>query len=180
MARELEIIVEKLQSGDERFYKSIFYEYYAALTFFANKYVKDLETAKEIVQELFVKIYERRFSIKIDSSFKSYLYKAVHNSCINHINHVLVREHHHQQIKYQNDEKYVLSEETVDLSELEHKIYLEIENLPSQCKKIFRLNRFEGMCNADIAEQLNLSKRTVETQISKALKILRNKLSGYY
>jgi len=179
LARELEIILEKLQSGDERFYKSVFYEYYAALTYFANKYVNDLDVSREIVQDLFVKLYERRYSLKIESSFKSYLYKAVFNSCINHINKIAVREHHHQQIKYQDEEKYVFSEDDLNLSELEHKIYQEIECLPLQCRKIFKMNRFDGMTNADIAEKLNLSKRTVETQISKALKILRHKLSGY-
>ncbi len=180
MTHELDIIIDKLRSGDETFYKSIFYQYYKVLTYFANKYVNDLETSKEIVQELFVKLYEKRYTIKIETSFKSYLFKAVYNSCINHINQTNVREHHHQQIKSLGDDRTDFLDETIHSSELEHKIYSEIEKLPLQCKRIFKLNRFEGISNADIAEQLGLSKRTVETQISKALRILRSKLSDVY
>ncbi|MBN2610881.1 MAG: RNA polymerase sigma-70 factor [Bacteroidales bacterium] len=176
MSGELDIIIRKLQSGDENFYKSVFYDYYARLTFFANKYVHDLEIAREIVQDLFVKLYERRFNLHIETNFKSYLYRSVYNSCINHINQVAVREHHHQVIKNQSEEQYTFSEEEMNVSELEHKIYTEIEKLPGQCRKIFKMNRFDGMTNSDIAETLNLSKRTVETQISKALKILRGNI----
>ena len=179
MKRELEIILEKLRSGDEKFYKSVFYEYYPVLTFFANKYVNDLEVSKEIVQDLFVKLYEKRFSIIIETSFKSYLYRAVYNSCINYINQTAAREHHHQQIKYLGDEREEILDETIHSTELEHLLYREIEKLPSQCKKIFKLNRFDGKTNTEIADELKLSKRTVETQISKALRILRSKISYY-
>ncbi|MFO7655571.1 MAG: RNA polymerase sigma-70 factor [Bacteroidales bacterium] len=177
MSGELDIIIKKLQSGDERFYKSLFYEYYARLTFFANKYVHDIEVAREIVQELFVKLYERRFSLHIETNFKSYLYRSVYNSCINHLNQVALRERHHQIIKNQSEDKYTFSEGETSLAELEHKIYTEIEKLPLQCRKIFKHNRFDGMSNSEIADMLNLSKRTVETQISKALKILRKRIN---
>jgi RNA polymerase sigma-70 factor (family 1) len=178
--KELEIVIQKLRSGDEKFYKSVFFEYYPLLTYFANKYVNDLETAKEIVQEFFVRLYEKRFSLNIDTSFKSYLYKSVYNSCINYLNQIAVREQHHRQIKNTTYEKSVFSEDVMNVVELEKKIYSEIEKLPAQCRRIFKMNRFDGLSNGEIANKLNLSKRTVETQISKALRILRKNVPEDY
>lgn len=180
MNKELEIVIQKLRSGDEKFYKSVFFEYYPLLTYFANKYVNDLETAKEIVQEFFVRLYEKRFSLNIDTSFKSYLYKSVYNSCINYLNQIAVREQHHRQIKNTTYEKSVFSEDVMNVVELEKKIYSEIEKLPAQCRRIFKMNRFDGLSNGEIANKLNLSKRTVETQISKALRILRKNVPEDY
>ncbi len=180
MNKELEIIIQKLRSGDEKFYKSVFYEYYPVLTYFANKYVNDIETAKEIVQEFFVRLYEKRFSLNIDTSFKSYLYKSVYNSCINYLTQVAVREQHHRHIKNMTHEKSVFSEVDMNMVELEKKIYNEIEKLPAQCRRIFKMNRFDGLSNSEIAEKLQLSKRTVETQISKALRILRKNVPEEY
>jgi len=178
--KELEIVIQKLRSGDEKFYKSVFYEYYPLLTYFANKYVNDLEVAKEIVQEFFVRLYEKRFSLNIDTSFKSYLYKSVYNSCINYLNQIAVREQHHRQIRNTTYERSVFSEDDINMVELEKKIYSEIEKLPAQCRRIFKMNRFDGLSNGEIAEKLKLSKRTIETQISKALRILRRNVPEDY
>lgn len=180
MKKDLEIIIRKLRSGDEKFYKSVFFEYYPLLTFFANKYVNNLDVAKELVQDFFVKLYEKRFALNIQSSFKSYLYKSIYNSCINYLNQSVLRDQHHRQIEYMTDEKTVLSDDEMNAVELEQEIYAEIERLPEQCKRIFKMNRFDGLSNGIIAEKLNLSKRTVETQISKALKILRKRISKEY
>ena len=180
MNKELEIVLQKLRSGDEGFYKSVFYEYYPLLTYFANKYVNDLEVAKEIVQEFFVRLYEKRFSLNIDTSFRSYLYKSIYNSCINYLNHIAVREQHHRQIKNTTYEKSVFSEDDINMVELERKIYSEIEKLPAQCRRIFKMNRFDGFSNGEIADKLKLSKRTIETQISKALRILRKNVPEDY
>src|SRR4030042_5101155 len=178
--KELEIVVQKLRSGDEKFYKSVFYEYYPLLTYFANRYVNDMEVAKEIVQDLFVKLYEKRFSLNIDLSFKSYLYKSVYNSCINYLNQTALREQHHRQIKNLTNEQTVLTDDIMNMVELEKKIYSEIEKLPAQCKRVFKMNRFDGLSNSEIASRLKLSKRTIETQISKALRILRKNVPGEY
>lgn len=177
MAKDIKNILEKLKSGDEKFYKSLFKEYYPALTFYALKIVNSAETAREIVQDLFVKIYEKRYSLNIDTSLKSYLYRSVYNSCMNYIQHVSIMEHHHKIIRSETNDVESFSEDEIFRVELEQKIYNEIEKLPEQCRKIFKMNRFDGMSNSEIAEELGLSKRTVETQISKALKVLRGRLS---
>lgn len=169
--------IDALRTGDIKAYEFLFKKYYAPLVVFAGKYVNDLDVAREIVQDLFVRLYEKRQTLSIDISVKSYLYRSVYNSSINHIHQRNIREKHNRTIA---QEKEVLDYPDDDMNtvDLQKRIYDIIESLPTKCRKIFKMNRFEGMKNEEIAQVLNLSKRTVETQISKALKILRNQLSG--
>ena len=157
----------------------LFKEYYQMLVIFANKYLYDIEASKELVQDLFVYIYEKREKIEINSSLKSYLFRSVHNRSLNLINSEKIRNKYAEHISRTIDLDENTIEKQMNHSELEHAIYRAIGDLPPKCRDIFKLNRFEGMSNSEIAEKLKLSKRTVETQISKALKILRVKLEPY-
>jgi RNA polymerase sigma-70 factor (family 1) len=157
----------------------LFKEYYKVLTIFAAKYLKDIEASKELVQELFVHIYEKRENLDINSSLKSYLFRSVHNRCINSINAQKIRDRYAEHYTKNSDIRINTLEQDVNVSELENALHTAINNLPPKCKAIFKMNRFEGLSNHEIAEKLTLSKRTVETQISKALKILRVKLEPY-
>ena len=172
-------LINRLKNGDESAYELLFKEYYRVLTIYANKYVKDLETAKEIVQDLFVHLYEKREHLDINSSLKSYLFRSTHNRCINYINAQKIRAQHAEYVYKTADLKEDALEQEVNKTELEEALFNAINQLPPKCKSIFKLNRFEGMTNSEIAERLKLSKRTVETQISKALKILRVKIEPY-
>jgi RNA polymerase sigma-70 factor (family 1) len=172
-------LINRLRKGEEAAYEMLFKEYYKVLTIFANKYIKDIETSKELVQELFVHLYERRETLDINSSLKSYLFRSVHNRCINFINAQKIRDKYAEHVNYTNNIAQNSLEEEVNLSELENALYKAIAELPPKCQAIFKLNRFEGLSNVEIADKLTLSKRTVETQISKALKILRLKLEPY-
>ncbi len=166
-------LLNKLKEGNEKAYKFIFNEYYALLTAFAYKYLHDLDTAKEIAQNTFVKFYEKRNSIEITSSLKSYLFSMVHNDCVSYLRSrdlsgLLINklaEHQEGNTEYQ-----VYIEQT----EEEYKLHQLIEQLPPQCKKIFKLSRFDNIKNGEIARDLNLSVRTVEAQISKAIKYLKD------
>jgi RNA polymerase sigma-70 factor (family 1) len=137
--------------------------------------VLDLDTGKEIVQDFFVHLYEIRSSVVITVSLESYLYQSVRNRCLNHIKQHQNQEKHLAQLQ-KEDESMEDIEADVERAELEHKIFRIIENLSPQCRRIFQLSRVQGLKNKEIAEQLNISKRTVETQISNALKALRSKL----
>ncbi|MBN1598836.1 MAG: RNA polymerase sigma-70 factor [Bacteroidales bacterium] len=172
-------LVNRLKRGEEAAYEMLFKEYYQMLTVFANRYIQDLETSKELVQDLFVSLYEKRNSLEINSSLKSYLFRSVHNRCINMINAKKIRDKYAEYVNANMNLSENSLEEEVYLSEMQQAIYTAISELPPKCRKIFKMNRFEGLSNNDIAEQLSLSKRTVETQISKALKILRVKLEPY-
>lgn len=159
-------------------FEQLFRQYYAPLVVYANKYVSDMDLAREIVQDFFVRLYEKRNNLSIDVSIKSYLYRSVFNCCINFINQKNIQDKHLKIILLERNDEENLENE-INSVELQHKIYEVIEELPSKCRRIFKMNRMEGLKNDEIAQQLNLSKRTVETQISKALKILRAKLSDY-
>lgn len=171
-------IVNSIQTGNIEDFEALFKYYYAPLVVYACKYVSDVDVAREIVQDFFVKFYEKRHNFTIDVSLKSYLYRSIYNCCINHINQRNMQDKHLKNIDLERDEEDNLENEIYSV-ELQKKIYEIIESLPSKCRRIFKMNRLEGLKNDDIAKQLNLSKRTVETQISKALKILRIKLADY-
>jgi len=177
-ATKIPVSLDDLKTGDIRLYESLFREYYKPLVVHAMKYVKDMDAAKEIVQEFFVRLYEKRNSLVIDTSLKSYFYRAVYNSCINYISHMEMRSRHIKNLSLQSENEF--SDHQMEAMELQNRIYKSVEDMPNQCKRIFKLNRFEGLRNEEIAAKLGISKRTVETQISKALKILRKKLADYF
>lgn len=172
-------IIHGLKAGDKKAFEKLFFEYYPVLTVFAKKYVHDLDTAREIVQDYFVRLFESREKISIQSSLKSYLFSSVRNSCLNNLKRNKLHNNHIEHIKVQSNNQDVDFQDSMEQTELEYRIWQEVSNLPDQCQRIFNLSRKEGIRNKEIANQLGISIRTVETQISKALKILRTNLSQY-
>lgn len=179
MPVEQELLLRRLKEGSEDAYEVLFKEFYVRLTIHAKKFVEDTEVAKEIVQDLFVSIYEKREKLNINTSLSSYLYRAVRNRSINYINSQKQKDKYGQYLKHTADSSENSVENIIGRSELESALFLAISELPTKCRMIFKLNRFDGLSNSEIADQLDLSKRTVETQISKALKILRTKLQPF-
>ncbi|MBN2523797.1 MAG: RNA polymerase sigma-70 factor [Bacteroidales bacterium] len=179
MNTDSKFLINRLKKGEEAAYELLFKEYYQLLTVFANKYLNDIENAKEIVQDLFVHLYEKRDHLDINSSLKSYLFRSTHNRCINYINAQKIRNKYADHVKQIDTGKENSLENEVNKTELEHALYKAIDDLPPKCQIIFKMNRFEGLSNSEIANKLSLSKRTIETQISKALKILRVKMKPY-
>jgi RNA polymerase sigma-70 factor, ECF subfamily len=160
-------------------YEELFRTYFPSLCYFAQKYISDLDSSKEIVHKVFVNIWEKREAFDFDKSAKSYLFTAVYNRCMNHLR---------DQKKFVSDEvldtqndysQNAVNTDHLEAAELESGIWRIINNLPERCKEIFVLNRFEGKKYGEIAEELNISIKTVETQMSKALKILRDNLKDY-
>lgn len=165
-------------SGNMGDFEVLFKQYYAALVVYARRFVNSTDLAREIVQDFFVRLYEKRETLTIDTSVKSYLYRSVYNCCINYINQRNIQDKHLKNIDQEKVDEDNLENE-INRIELQQRIFEVIETLPAKCRRIFKMNRLEGLRNEEIAKKLNLSKRTVETQISKALKILRNKLSDF-
>ena len=171
LSPEEQALLHRLQQGNQDAYRQLFDQYYPVLTSFALQYMRDEAEAKELVQEVFVALFQKRATLSITQSIKAYLFTAVYRTCLNEIKRQQ-RQHRHQQ---RASEELPTADYTDVLVEAENlqKIHQAIESLPQQCRRIFTMNRFEGLSNQAIADQLNVSKRTVETQISKALRTLR-------
>ena len=137
-------------------------------------YIGDQDQSEEIVQQVFFHYWEKHTKLHITSSIKAYLYQAVRNHCLNALKHEQVKNRT-EQVLLRNDEP---SEENVlEGLELEERIDLIINEMPTERQRIFRMSRFEELKYREIAEQLNISIKTVENQMGKALKYMREQLS---
>jgi RNA polymerase sigma-70 factor, ECF subfamily len=158
-------------------FEKLFREHFTSLCYFAQKYLGDLDNSKEIVHAVFIKVWENRQGFDWEKPAKSYLFTSVYNRSMNHI-----RDHKkfidNNEANKQSPESFEFHD-TMETSELEAKINKTIEGLPEKCREIFMLNRFEGKKYAEIAKKMNISVKTVETQMSKALKILKEELKDY-
>jgi RNA polymerase sigma-70 factor (ECF subfamily) len=175
-------IVSLLQKGNVYAYELIFRRYYVSLCGFAARFVRVPEAAEEIVQNVFLKLWEKRETVSIDTSLKSYLFRSVYNSCSNHITHTKIENKYLAFVResiFRNNGYSDPVMDTLAYKELNHKITEAIEKLPAECKKIFKMSRFDGLKYAEIADQLNISIKTVETQVSRALLRLRAELKEF-
>ena len=176
MDKEENHVIEGIRSGKESAFQLLFELYYPKLVVFAKKYLGDLESARDVVQDFFLNLYESRRSLSIETSLKSYLYSSVKNRCLNQLRYQEVREKHMNMIWRSENAPDPDLDEKLDATELEARIFEIVSRLPEQCRRIYIMSRVEEKRNKEIADELNLSVRTVETQISKALKTLRNNL----
>lgn len=156
-------------------FETLFKDHFASLCGFAGKYIPDRDDAKGIVHEVFVGFWEKFESLPSDTNYRSYLYTAVRNRCLNHIRdkkkHVMLDAIREQEFATENT-----SSETEELSKA---IDAGMESLPERCREVFELNRIEGLKYAQIAEKLGISIKTVEAQMSKALSVLRDHLKEF-
>jgi RNA polymerase sigma-70 factor (ECF subfamily) len=167
-----------LSRGDQSAFQQVFDAWYIKLCQYAFTMVRDMDEAEDVVQSIFIKLWEKREELDIRQTIQSYLFKAVYHRCIN------VLEHRTIKLKYQDHEtrdafRQVQSPEVFP-QELEDNIKRAINTLPPQCRTIFTMSRFEEMRYAEIADKLKISVNTVENQISKALKILRSELKDSF
>lgn len=172
-------LFEEIKSGNRVSYETMFKQHYSPLVRFAKEFVKDLDAAEDLVQEVFVKIWERKGSIQISSSIKAYLYMAVRNHCLNQLKAEAKQTFMEDSL---NNDIRLSTNSTENLSvsnELEQHIKQAIEKLPPRCALIFKLSRFEHKSYKEIAEILDLSVKTVENQMVKALQIMRTNLAPY-
>lgn len=160
---------------DRDSFEILFREYFTPLMFFAKKILSDEEDAREVVHQVFVNLWEKREKIDWSESMKSYLFTSVHNRSLN-----VVRDRK----KFSAEEVPEMAGEwdvsaQIESMELEEKISEALQSLPEKCRQVFEMNRFEGLKYSEIALKLGISIKTVENQMSKALKILREKLIKY-
>jgi RNA polymerase sigma-70 factor (ECF subfamily) len=172
-------MVESLRAGKEKAYAKLFEEYYRPLAVFANKYLNDLESSKELVQDLFVSIYENRKTQVITTSLRSYLYQSVRNRCLNQLKKEGVRREYEKNARQSGTSNDSL-EDQIHANELEHQIFQILSRLSPKGREVFIMSRVDGLRNQEIAHKLEISIRTVETHISNVLKELRQRLGEEY
>jgi len=169
-------ITRRIRQGDKGQFESLFRSSYVSLVRYAKTIIRDHDTAEEIVQDLFVKLWQERQKLKIESSLNGYLFRAVHNRCLHWLDHARVVEKHTREMADRETEKTESPVEIIQYNELQLKIAKVIETLPERCRQIFCMNRFEGFKYAEIAEKLSVSVKTVEANMGRALKEFRKAL----
>ncbi len=172
-------LVLAIRKGDEGAFESVFKCYYERLCVYASSLLRDDEEAEEVVQVVFLTIWEKRQELEITLSLKSYLYRAVHNHCLNRFKHEAIKRKHQEYSKHFLTPYQESVTEAILADELSEKIERAVMGLPEQCQRAFRMSRFEDMKYQQIADELGISIKTVENQIGKALRILRQALSEY-
>lgn len=181
--RHIDELFELIKLGDQKALELLFAIYFPRLNDFACKVVRDDVISQDIVQEVFVKIWEKRAEIE-PINLEAFLFRLVRNRCIDYIKHLKVINNRMQEIqissKYEElyridfvgDEPYVLIEQ-----ELKLKIEKTIESLPERCREVFILSRMNGLKNKEIAEKLDINIKNVERHLSRAMQAFRENFS---
>jgi RNA polymerase sigma-70 factor, ECF subfamily len=176
--RELQLFAE-MKSGRKESFNYFFDYYYSGLCIYANKYTEDLSTSEEIVQDVFVRFWEKRQNIEIENSVRFYLFRTVYNQCMNLLKHKKIERIYRQQNVIRSDNLYEEQWNLFNETELRNILDQVISKLPARCRAVFELSRFENLKNKEIAEKLGITEKTVENQITKALKVLRKELKDF-
>lgn len=170
-------LMECLSHDDRKAFEHIFRTYYQDLCRFGVTYVKDMDVSEELVQQIFINIWERRYELSISTSMKSYLFTAVRNKSFNYLKLQLPKEYKKVDIDDVGFIDTFNKEEDIVFEDLKVYVAKAIDTLPGKCKTIFNLSRNSGLTYKEIAEELDISVKTVENQIGIALKKLREQLN---
>ncbi len=170
-------LFSSLKAGEERAFEKLFRNYYAPLCYYASKILQNDGAAEEIVQDFFVRLWEKRADIEIETSLKNYFFRSVKNLCLNQIKH--------ENVKIQHVKSVISEAESTEYSDHFQEVNLQkdieegIAALPEKRREIFRLSREEGLKYREIADKLNISIKTVEAHMGLAIKTLRYRLKKY-
>lgn len=174
---EDERLFKSLQQGDKKAFNTFFLRYYPVLCAYATQFV-GMNDAEELIQDMMVGIWERRKEMVVESSLNGYLFRAVRNKCINHIDKLRLHEQVHSfiasnwQSRFEDPDFYVVGELTQKIEDV-------LSKLPETYREAFVLNRIDGKTYKEIATVLGISSKTVDYRIQQALKTLRVELKDY-
>ena len=173
-----EQLIPLLLSGDEATFERVYKHYLKPLHVYAITMLKDEDTAKGMVHNVFLKLWERKARLSFDGSLQAYLYGAVYNECLNNLRHQKVKINHQQYVEHTMKDQDT-GGAGIELLDLKEKLQEALNELPEKCRTVFQLSRFEELKYQEIADRLSISIKTVEAQMGKALRILRVKLVDY-
>jgi len=173
-----EQLIPLLLAGDESTFESVYKHFLRPLHVYAIAIMKDEDRAEGMVQNVFLKLWDKKERLSFSGSLQAYLYGAVYHECLNYLRHEKVKIKHQQHVVYtmgNNGEE----NGNMELMDLREKLAVALNELPEKCRTIFQLSRFEELKYQEIADRLQISIKTVEAQMGKALKILRVKLVDF-
>ena len=176
----------QIQQGNLIAFEELYFNMQPRLFAFSRKFIDDSEISRDIVQEIFFEFWENRNSTTITSSVTAYLFRTLHNKCLNYIRDQKVHERYSSYIDIKLKEAELLfydkdmeGYKSIFLQEVQEIFNSTMKSLPESCRQIFHLSRVEGLSNKEIATKLNISVRTVENQVYRALKVLKEDLKDY-
>jgi len=182
-ARKLEFtdgdIAKGLRSGDRRAYDALYNRFYKKLCSFSYKYVRDYNVAEEIVQTLIFRLWDKKETLQLNGHLQPYLFRSVYNNSLEFIRRRKNAPQFNQYDALSERDSLVEFDNIIEYVELGKKITIIKEQLPSQTREIFEMNRSKGLKYVQIAEKLDVSTKTVEYHMSKALKHFKDNLSEY-
>lgn len=173
------ILIERFKDGDQSAFEMIFRFYYPGLVLFATQYVMYKEDAEEIVEDFFIRVWQKKQQINQADSLKPYFFTSIKNSSLNFLYKKKNKDNLIQKMIQLSQNNLLYQPDVFVISDLQEAIRKAIGSLPPKCREVFILCRINGLKNEDVAVKLNLSKRTVETHVSNALKQLRIELKDY-
>jgi len=168
-------ILAAIQSGDQKAYRELFRRHFKDVCLYAHKVFPDQHKAKDFAQEVFLDLWKRRETISISGTVRGYLTTAAKYKAIDHIRAKKITFEENPTL---NMEK-ITNHNMTEFKELRDVVHQTVDALPQRCKIIFSMSRFEQMSHGEIAKELGISKKTIENQITKALKILRQSVVQY-
>jgi RNA polymerase sigma-70 factor (ECF subfamily) len=180
-----DFFLQRLKNGDELAFEKIFKANHNQIVGFCNQFISDLDKAKSLTQEVFLNLWLNREKIETLNGIRAFLYTFAKSSCLNYIRHrkiVSKYEDKHLQDREEELNREVLESfdfNSLEFSELEGLIQQTINDLPEKCRQVFIMSRFEGKMNKEISEELNISIKAVEANMTRALKTLKSRLSEY-
>jgi RNA polymerase sigma-70 factor (ECF subfamily) len=172
--------IDSLKNGNAHVFSVIFKTYYRDMALFGGTILPDRAACEDIVQSIFLKLWSERATLVIETSLKSYLLKAVRNACLDEIRHRnIVLEHESRTLSGNLPDGPADTENYILYSDLQKHLRQALERMPGTCRESFELNRFDGLKYREIAKKLNVSERTVEVRIGKAIDFLRKYLREF-
>lgn len=166
-----------LKSGDHTAFETVFLAYFDKIHYFINSLVKSTDEAKELSQDVFEKLWNTRESIDESKSFSSFLYTIACNTTFNYLKHKLVKESYHESLP--RCEEFDDPQEVLFAKEIALLIEMTVNKMSDRRREIYNYSRHEGLTNEEIAIKLNISKKTVENQLSLILRELRKVISAF-
>jgi len=174
------LIFKRIKEGNVGAFEELFRAFYKPLCRYACQFVDDVETAEEIVQDLFYILWKERQNLQIFTSVNAYLYRSVKNKSLQYLEKAKIREEYRNTYQDDSDIETSTPLDELEYKELEEYIQEILYHLPERRQKIFNMNRMEGKKYNEIAQELHISVKTVEVEISKTLRELRDKYNSLY